>query len=113
MLGLVELQEFSAEINLVAVELGPGVREGTDPAAAQVKGRLNLHILWLEREELVVLVGALIGRLGLGLEDLEFHLLESLAAVLVNTLVAERVDKILAKRAPVCVVPRQGLALGQ
>ena len=102
LLWLVELQEFSTKLDLVAVQMGPGVGEGTDPAAAEVKSRLDLYILGLEREELVVLVGALSGRLGFRLENLEFHLLESLAAVLVDALVTERVDEILAERALVC-----------
>ena len=81
-----------------------GIGEGTDPAAPEVEGRLNLHVLRLQREEIIVFVIAFFGWFWIIVEYLEVHIFETLAITFVDTLVAKRIDKIFVEKALILLI---------
>ena len=87
-----------------------GIGEGTDPAATEVNGGLNLHVLRLQREEVVVFMSTLFGWFWLILENLEVQVFETLATIHVHALVAKRIDKIIFDEALILLIFGQSLA---
>ena len=87
-----------------------GIGEGTDPAVTEVNGGLNLHVLRLQREEVVVFMSTLFGWFWLILENLEVQVFETLATIHVHALVAKRIDKIIFDEALILLIFGQSLA---
>ena len=88
-----------------------GIGEGTNPAATEVKSCLNLHVLRLQREEIVVFMSTLFGWFWLILEYLEVQVFETLATIHVHALVAKRIDKIIFDEALILLIFGQSLAI--